>query len=421
MSVPSPGDNLSQWLSWLEHLHPTEIEMGLQRVGNVADRMGLRPCSMPLILVGGTNGKGSTVALLAEIYQHAGFRVGAYTSPHIEVFNERMCVNTQMLSDQTIVDALHKVEQAREPESLTYFEYTTLAAMVAFTDLQCDVVVMEVGLGGRLDATNLWDADCAIITSIALDHQDYLGDTVEAIAAEKVAIGRPGTALVVGEASPPANLFEIADAGNMKVIQINDDQLPQSALPGRHQQRNAACALTAIAELQERLPVSAASVEFGLAHVHLAGRFEQINIGSQPVVLDVAHNPAAAVTVCDALLQHYPGHQVFAVFSALVDKDIAGIVSALAPAVSGWYCAELPAPRATPLPSLIEQVSQSQSGPVEGFASIDDALNAAMRAAQTSANDAPCVILVAGSFYTLAQMRESAVFKGRDNLTGADT
>ena len=405
MCVPSTNDSLDQWLDWLEHLHPTTIDMGLQRVGEVADRLGLRPAKTPLILVGGTNGKGSTVALLAQIYRHAGYRVGAYTSPHIEVFNERMCVDGEMLNDQIIVDALLCVELAREPETLTYFEYTTLASMVAFSRFECEVVLMEVGLGGRLDATNLWDADCSILTSIALDHQDYLGNTLEAIAAEKVAIGRAGKTLIIGEPNPPPNLLSIAERGQMNVKFIDNNNLPQSALVGQHQQRNAACAIAAIDDLQDCLPVDAHAINSGLASVRMPGRFEQIRVASQSVVLDVAHNPAAAQSVHDALVRHYPDHQVLAVFSVLKDKDIRGIVLALAPAVSVWYCAELPVARATSLKTIVEEVSNCTKVLPHGFNTVCAAWRAAVHATQSIADDKPSVILVAGSFYTLNELR----------------
>jgi len=418
MCVPSTSESLDQWLGWLEKLHPTTIDMGLQRVGQVADRLGLRPCTRPLILVGGTNGKGSTVTLLAEIYRHAGYRVGAYTSPHIEVFNERMCVDGEMLNDQSIVNALHTVELARNPETLTYFEYTTLAAMVAFDRLQCDVVVMEVGLGGRLDATNLWDADCAILTSIALDHKDYLGDTVEAVAAEKVAIGRAGKTLIIGEQNPPTNLVPLATRGKMNVQLIDDRQLPHTALAGMHQQRNAACALAAIDDLQALLPVDENAIESGLASVRIPGRFEQTRIASQCVVLDVAHNPAAAQSVHDALLVHYPEHCVFAVFSALEDKDIAGIVTALAPVVTRWYCAQLSVARAMPLNTLVEQVAQCAQSRPQGYETVMAAWRAAVRAAESVLHGKPTVILVAGSFYTLAELRSVTVTQTTVNSVG---
>jgi len=421
MCVPSTSDSLDLWLGWLEHLHPTTIDMGLQRVGQVADRLGLRPSNKPLILVGGTNGKGSTVALIAQIYKQAGYCVGAYTSPHIDVFNERMCVDGEMLNDQIIVDALHKVECARSPETLTYFEYTTLASMVAFNRMLCDVVVMEVGLGGRLDATNLWDADCSIITSIALDHQDYLGDTLEAVAAEKVEIGRAGKTLVIGEQNPPPNLIPTAKRGKMNVHLIDAENLPYSALPGIHQQRNAACALAAVNDLQARLPVEPDAIKSGLASVRMPGRFEQISIASCRVVLDVAHNPAAAQSVHDALLMHYSNHHVLAVFSALKDKDIAGIVAALAPAVSRWFCAELQVSRATPLSTLVEQVSQCTQKTAQGFESVPLAWRAAVRAAQAVTDGKPTVILVAGSFYTLSELRGLVVSQAKAHSVDTGT
>jgi len=419
MSVPSPSDSLADWLAWLEHLHPSEIDMGLERVGRVADRLSIRPATMPVILVGGTNGKGSTVALLSDIYHHAGYKVGAYTSPHIDVFNERMCINSKMLEDKQIVQALHTIEAAREPESLTYFEYTTLAAMVAFEQADCDVALLEVGLGGRLDATNLWDCDCAILTSIALDHQDYLGDTIELIAAEKVAIGRPGKPLIIGEPNPPMNLLEIANAQNMGVIRIDNDNLPQPALAGMHQRRNAACALEAVQALQSKLPVESASIKAGLASVHVRGRFERMQIENQLVVLDVAHNPAAAETVCDALQGHYPDYRVLAVFSALKDKDIVGIVQALAPVVSSWYCAGLAVPRASVLSHLVNQIEQCQNAPVRGYDSVELAWQAAHDEAKNTADDQPTLILIAGSFYTLAHMRDLAA-AGNATLASAN-
>lgn len=422
--MPTVNDTLPRWLAWLEQLHPTEIELGLERVGRVADRLKLRPAPMPLILVGGTNGKGSTVTLLSNIYRAAGYKVGAYTSPHIELFNERMCINGDMLDDQTIVDALHTVESAREPETLTYFEYTTLAAMVAFVRNGCTVAVMEVGLGGRLDATNLWDCDCAILTSIALDHQAYLGNSRESVAREKVAIGRSGKPMIVGEPDPPDNLANMALSAGMQLQFIDNEHLPNSALSGQHQQRNAACAVAAVAALQPVLPVEQRAVDTGLSTVYLPGRFECITVEQQAVVLDVAHNPAAADALALALQARFPDHQVLAVFSALKDKDIVGIASALAPVVSSWYCAELCADRAMLLSDLVESVSQSVSAsevPVHGFASVVKAWRAATDAAGALPADQKSVILVAGSFFTLTELRESAVFIQANHQNGTAT
>ncbi len=413
MSVLSPQDSLDDWLGWLEKLHPTEIDMGLDRVGRVADTMALRPASVPVILVGGTNGKGSTVTLLAEIYAAAGYRAGTYTSPHIDTFNERMCVNNEQLSDAFIVDALYRVEQSRQDITLTYFEYTTLAAMVTFHAMHCDVAILEVGLGGRLDATNLWDADCAILTSIALDHQEYLGDTRELIAAEKIAIGRAGKPLIVGELDPPDNLEALAAEKQIELRYIDSDNLPVSGLPGEHQRRNAACALAAVEQLQNALPVAPEHIAFGLNNVQLPGRFEQFEINGIAVVLDVAHNPAAAQTVREALALHYSGYRVHAVFSCLKDKNIVEIAEALAPAVAYWYCAGLDVPRATPVSEIAAGVRDAQtivgqSAPIVECDTVADAWRAASAEAKSDAGNS--VILIAGSFYTLSDLRDIDAF-----------
>ncbi len=412
MNTPSPNDSLASWLDWLTHLHPLQIDMGLTRVSKVAARLQIMPASMPLVLVGGTNGKGSTVALLSEIYTRAGYKVGAYTSPHIDTFNERMRVGGQMLSDKAIVDALHTIEQSRLPETLTYFEYTTLAAMLAFRDSACDVVLLEVGLGGRLDATNIWDADCAILTSIALDHQAFLGDTRSAVATEKVAIGRAHKPLIVGDTDPPANLIDIATAERMDLLLIDQNDLPHSALVGEHQRRNAACALAAIASLADRLPVADQYVQSGLANVSVAGRFECLLADDVQLVLDVAHNPAAAETLCTALQQTFPERPVFAVFAALNDKDIVGVAKALAPVITSWYCAGLSADRATPVPVLANtivsvdnnaSISEHETVPAAWTAAMSDALSADQQDSESEFTEP--VILVAGSFFTLSDLQ----------------
>jgi dihydrofolate synthase/folylpolyglutamate synthase len=267
-----------------------------------------------------------------------------------------------------------------------------------------------VGLVGRLDATNLWDCDCAIITSIALDHQEYLGDTRDAIAREKVAIGRKDTPLIVGDVNPPSAIEEIAQQTQMRLQYINMNKLPESNLTGEHQRRNAACALMAIDALQQQFVVTPASIDAGLKSVQLRGRFEQVVIDGQLTILDVAHNPAAAETVADALTAGYPNHRVYAVFSALKDKDLVGIVSKLAPAVSGWYCAELSVPRAAPLDIITQTLEQCQSAPVTACASIPDAWKTAVQQLQqhkARAQDQPALVLVAGSFATLSDLHDA--------------
>ena len=239
---PKAHDSLSSWLSWLEQQHSSSIDLGLERVGQVAKALSLQTPNAPIIIVGGTNGKGSTVAVLEAIYQRAGFRCGAYSSPHIHRFNERVRVHGREVSDAALTSALWEVESARQKAgpTLTYFEYTTLAAVQHFVSCECDVIVLEVGLGGRLDACNLWDADVSIVTSIALDHADWLGTDLSVIATEKAAIGRHGRPLIVGDKAPPASLFELANREGMLVEHVGavpSHQLPDVALDGEHQQR----------------------------------------------------------------------------------------------------------------------------------------------------------------------------------------
>ena len=409
MKPPSPSASLATWLGWLESLHPKEIDLGLARVGQVADRCGLRPIDVPVILVGGTNGKGSVVEILSLVYQQSGYRVGTYTSPHISVFNERICVDRLMASDIDIVRSLAVIEAQRNGDPLTYFEYTTLAAMHLFLVSQCDVVILEVGLGGRLDATNLWDCDCAVVTSIAIDHEAYLGNRRSVIATEKAAIGRRGKPLVIGEQHPPSSLSLFADKHGLLLHHINESDLPHSALPGQHQRRNAACAVLAVNLLQDRLIVSAEAIDFALQNVTLAGRFERRKVAGETVILDVAHNPAAARCLNETIGAEYPNTQVYAIFSMLADKDIAGVVQALVPVVTKWYCVPLAVPRAAELSLLVDSVSSQHNTTVLKCQSIDDAWNSALvdcRQQRDSELATDSVILVAGSFYTLAAIEE---------------
>lgn len=429
---PAADEPLSTWLRWLEALHPVEIDLGLERVGRVADRAGLRPVEQPVIIVGGTNGKGSTVQMLSAIYRAAGYRTGAYTSPHITDFNERMHIDGDMASDTDIVAALAVIEEHRKSDTLTYFEYTTLAAMHLFLHRGCDVMILEVGLGGRLDAANIWDADCAIVTSIAVDHQAWLGDSREAIGREKAAIGRSGRPLIVGDAEPPRSVMELAAEQGMDLLRIDAANLPLTSLAGEHQRRNAACALAAIEALQGRLPVAAGIADAALGNVALAGRFERHDIQGIPVVLDVAHNPAAAASLCKTLQHRYSGARVHLLLAMLADKDIDGVVAALAPVVSHWYCAALDVPRAAPVGQLAAAVRQHvipdaqveqnhdcvpgqhaepqpNTARLQTCTSVADgwqsALADCLRSRQQPA-DVPVLILVAGSFYTLSALHE---------------
>lgn len=408
--APDRTAPLADWLAWLETIHPVSIDMGLARVSAVADRLKLRPITRPLVLVGGTNGKGSTVAMLTAIYVAAGYRVGTYTSPHISDFRERICINGVMAAAQDIVDALTYVESGRAPETLTYFEYTTLAAMRVFKQAHCDVYIMEVGLGGRLDATNIWDADCSVVTSIALDHEDYLGSDINVIATEKAAIGRPGKTLVVGDTSPPASLFSFAHEKGIPVEFTGsqpDGNLPVTSLAGPHQRRNAACALAVLKALQPLLPVSSSTAQTALMNLSVPARFERIELENVIVVLDVAHNPAGASSLVDAWKETFGDVQAELVFSALADKDLPGIVTALDAIAAAWHCLALTVPRATPLARLLHTVEQCSDKPIHGHDSAADAWQAAL--AEATAHSRP--ILVAGSFHTIAEIR--ALIPGR--------
>ena len=403
--VPDTSAPLASWLVWLETIHPVSIDMGLDRVGRVADRLSLRPANCPLVLVGGTNGKGSTVAMLAAIYRAAGYRVGAYTSPHINDFRERIRINGEMADEREVVEALAFVEAGRTPDTLTYFEYTTLAAMHVFNRAQCDVCLLEVGLGGRLDATNLWDADCSVVTSIALDHEDYLGSDIRVIATEKAAIGRSGKSLVVGDIEPPASLFTYAADAGMQVNHVGKlplEQLPVTNLQGDHQRRNAACAAAVVETLLDRLPVSQDVLKAALLTIGMTARFEQIERHGLTVILDVAHNPAGAAMVCHTWQQVFGTRRAQIVFAALADKDLKGIVTALDPVAAHWHCLQLDGARAMPLEDLVTLVQSVSQQAVDRY----DSAAEAWQAASSAASDATGLVLVAGSFHTIASLHE---------------
>lgn len=409
MQSPSPKASLDDWLAWLEELHPVEIDLGLDRVSEVALRLNLTPASMPVILVGGTNGKGSTVKLLTNAYQFAGHKTGTYTSPHIERFNERMSINGVDASDEQIVAALYEVEQGRGHTTLTYFEYTTLASMLLFREQRCDVVILEVGLGGRLDATNLWDADCAIITSIALDHQAYLGDTRDGVAREKVAIGRSQKPLIVGEPDPPSIMKELAAEASMNWIQIPEFPELSVKLAGVHQRRNAACAVEAIKQLRTKLPVPTAAIAQALSSDALPGRFQLLTADGVLNLLDVAHNPAAAVALAATISEVFPTAQVQLIFGVMADKDVEGVVSALQPIATNWFSTALPQPRSLSSDVLAAKIKEvDPHAQVTICNDISEAWQGAMaRARRYDANDSVrSLVVVVGSFFMLSALQE---------------
>ncbi len=354
---------LADWLSHLEGLHPQAIALGLERVREVYDRLGVRP-RCPVIVVAGTNGKGSTCAMLEAVFRQAHYRCALYTSPHLMRYNERVRIDGSEASDEALCDAFAAVEAARGDTRLTYFEFGTLAAIWLFAQQALDLWIMEVGLGGRLDAVNVLDADLAVLTAIDLDHRDYLGDTREAIGREKAGILRAAKPAVCGDTEPPRSVLETSEelgaglwiAGREFRAETLGDKwnysgpswqrfgLPFPALRGRYQIDNAATVVAVLERLAPRLPVDAGALRTGLLAVQWPARF-QVLPGRPVVILDVAHNPQAARALAANLGKVVPGRRTFAVFGMLRDKDIAASAAALAPAVDRWFLAPLPGPR----------------------------------------------------------------------------
>jgi dihydrofolate synthase/folylpolyglutamate synthase len=414
---------LPDWLALLESRHAeTHIDMGLDRVRAVKQRMGLA-FECPVIMVAGTNGKGSTCAMLESMLLHAGYRVGLYIKPHFLDFNERARINGAMASDEALVAAFEAVEAQRGDTDLTYFEFTTLAIMHLLSKSDVDVAILEVGLGGRLDAVNVVDADVAIVTSIDIDHKDYLGDTREEIGFEKAGIFRPGKPAICSDPVPPQSLVKHAEEIGADLWLLGRDfnyqgdkqqwsyggrsqrrnSLAYPALRGANQLLNASAALAALEVLRPQLPVGAQEARTGLALVELPGRF-QVLPGRPAVILDVAHNPHAAATLAQNVGNMGFAPFTYAVFGIMQDKDIDGVIAAMAPHVDHWCVADLPSPRTARATELVEKLAAAKPEGAKAdefsataFANPQDAYaNALSRAGE---NDR---IVVFGSFYTVA-------------------
>ena len=407
--------SLPDWLAYLERIHPFAIDMGLERVSAVRDRLGLAP-DFPIITVGGTNGKGSVCAMLEAVLSSAGYRVGLYSSPHLLRYNERVRIARREAGDTALTQAFERVESARAPDSLTYFEFGTLAAMDIFIREKVDVAVLEVGLGGRLDAVNVFDANCTVVTTVEFDHMDYLGPDRESIGREKAGIFRAGVPAVCGDEEPPAALTgHAASVGATLILRGRDygynagrgdwrywslqekrSALPYPALRGTYQLANAATALAALEQIKDRLPVDMGAIRRGLVEVDLPGRF-QVMPGRPMVILDVGHNPHAARGLSESLRALPAGGRTIAVFAMLKDKDIAGVAQPLKDQVDAWLVAGLPGLRGADV-HRIEQALASigVSAPVSRFDSLADAYQCAIRSA--GQNDK---ILVFGSFFTV--------------------
>ncbi|MEA5122381.1 bifunctional tetrahydrofolate synthase/dihydrofolate synthase [Xanthomonas floridensis] len=422
MTTPT---TLSDWLAYIEQQHPNSIAMGLERVREVAARLQIAAPARHVIVVGGTNGKGSTVAFIEAIGRAAGWRVGAYTSPHLVRYNERVRIDGEEASDAQLVDAFAAVEAARGDTALTYFEFGTLATLWLFQHSALELAVLEIGLGGRLDAVNIVDSDVAVITTVDIDHTDWLGEDREAIGAEKAGIIRAWKPVVLGEIDPPSSVlrrayllganairagsdyfFEPIDAGQGETPHADARQwrwrdvavtlqLPMPALHAPVQLANAAAAIAALQALPVELPDAAWAQ--GIGNAHLAGRWQRLEVEGVQVLLDVGHNPQAARALAAALGAQAHAGSTYAIYAALADKDAPGVVEALAAQVDDWVLAGLDGTRGQSAQALQQRLRDTAAAQAACHASVAAALQAVLAAAQAGDR-----VLVFGSFHTVA-------------------
>lgn len=430
-TVAQPKD-LAGWLSHLEKLHPTTIELGLARVQQVAQRMSLDFGKARVITVGGTNGKGSSVTMLASVLRAAGYQVVTYTSPHIRVYNERVGLNDRLATDAELCAGFVAVEAARGNDSLTYFEFGTLGAFWLFAQLKPDFIILEVGLGGRLDAVNIIDADVSLLTNVDLDHVDWLGDTREKIGFEKAGIFRSGRPAIYGERSMPDSVRNFANEHAIPLLQQGEQfgwqqsgetwnwfgedcegktvelkQLPMNGFP----LDNAA----AVLQVLQFLPVTLSRdvIDQGLARAELAGRFQQLRYQGLRVILDVAHNPHAAANLANNIRTRLAGCDVRLVLGMLGDKDSSGVVRLLSPHVAHIYAASLGGERGAPADILYNHARQLGYSAISCHATVAEAFAAAVEAARVGTKreggqrpGMETVIVVTGSFFTLSAVLE---------------
>ncbi|MGD8556405.1 MAG: bifunctional tetrahydrofolate synthase/dihydrofolate synthase [Chromatiales bacterium] len=385
--------SLSEWLAWQEKLHPSDIELGLERVTGVWKQLHPAVFEPFVITVAGTNGKGSCVAFLDAILQHAGFRTGSYTSPHLLRYNERIRLDGMQANDEAICAAFERIDTCRGDISLTYFEFGTLAALDIFARAGVDVAILEVGLGGRLDAVNLLDADAVLVTSIGLDHTEWLGHDLDAIAREKAGVLRREQPAVFAEAVVPAGFLEAADESKACVAYLGKDysytyqpdgwcwqmddrviELPFPRMSGDYQLQNAAAVITLLHLVQDRLPVSPQAISEGLHEAAAPARFQQVR--SHPAVyVDVAHNTEAAIALAGNLAAVTERGRVHAIFSIYTDKPVTEVVRALAPIVDVWHLYAMKSSRALDIGSLEAAVKVADhAAKVIVHASLEEAL-----------------------------------------------
>jgi dihydrofolate synthase / folylpolyglutamate synthase len=414
---PRSDAPLADWLAHAERTHTDDIKLGLERSAAVAEELELLPCAKRTVLVGGTNGKGSVATYIAEILGLREQRVGTYLSPHLWDFNERVRIAGQPVSNDWLSEAFAAVESARDGIPLTYFEFCTLASMWCFREAVLDVAVLEVGMGGRLDATNIVQPDVSVITNIGLDHQEWLGFDRDSIALEKAGILRPGVHAIFGDRDPPPNLVERARASTARWLGRDFDAVPQAdgwvyrdgdewtlpmpTSPGQHQLDNAACAIAAAKRL---MPDLSARTVGGALKTRLSGRCEVV-AGHPLFMIDVGHNPDAARALATAVEQSAVPHPRIAVLGMLDDKDAAGYVNELAGVVDQWVAVDLPSPRAS---SALALVSVLQSRGLRVIARAGAPIDG-LTAARTAAG-ADGTVLLLGSFLCAGAIPRAAIY-----------
>ena len=420
MRVTKSDRLLNDWLALLEVRHPKTIDLGLVRCRDVWQRMGAPQPAPRSFVIAGTNGKGSTVANICAALDGLGYRYGSYTTPHVYRYNERIQLQREAVADAVLLDAFERVEAARGDTSLTYFEFGTLAALSILEQAKLDFAVLEIGLGGRLDAVNLVDADCAVITPIGLDHQEYLGNDLLGIGREKAGIIRPGRPVICGEAHPPLSVLEVASALQAPVKRLEVEfeiramgdglrfragattlDLPRPALTGPHQVANLATAVAAVLVLVPAAARNSEALAAGLSTAYLPGRFERL--AERPAVwIDVGHNPLGAQAMQGALQEQLSDGAIRrfrCVLAMLIDKDAAGAAIALRDVVAAWYCAPTTGSRGQRAEQLADRISGPVgAAPVRLFGSVSAALDAAV--ADSAPDDG---VLVFGSFATAAE------------------
>lgn len=412
----SDASSLANWLNWQEQCHPTEIDLGLERVARVYQQV--KPSTKKqvfTITVGGTNGKGSCVAMLEAILIHAGYRVGVYSTPHIQRYNERVRLNGQSVTDELLTASFHKINQARATTSLSYFEFGTLAALDIFAHAEVDVQLLEVGLGGRLDAVNIVDADAALISSIDVDHTAWLGSDKSAIALEKAGIFRAHQKAVCGDKDVPQSLLDYAQSMGTDLRLAGRDfkhknqatswqlQLPNGgvtnyplpALKGEHQIQNAAAVISLLALIAADLPVSKEAVDAGLIAVNLPGRLQQL--GARPAIfVDVAHNPESARTLAEFLKNHPRSGRLHAVFSILEDKNLDEVLQPFIGLIDHWHIAPLNSLRAQTTAVIGDRIAHTLSQPYSVYGSVEEAYKGVL-----AAIDQDDLVICFGSFYVV--------------------